>query len=129
MRHYEIDYAKVPMKQNESVSDLNLEEKRIRDFDKYFSNYYQTLFDQNIISALPETLNWPVNEYKDRVYSFDSIDDHSILLYVPQLKFTQFITNQTKEQRQLEKLLYECLPSLQDYTNSYMARLHPCFQQ
>ena len=129
MRHYEIDYAKVPMKQNESVSDLNLEEKRIRDFDKYFSNYYQTLFDQNIISALPETLNWPVHEYKDRVYSFDSIDDHSILLYVPQLKFTQFITNQTKEQRQLEKLLYECLPSLQDYTNSYMARLHPCFQQ
>ena len=97
MRHYEIDYAKVPLKVNESVSDLNLEEKRIRDFDKYFSNYYQTLFDQNIISALPETLNWPVNEYKDRVYSFDSVDDHSVLLYVPQLEFTQFITNQTKE--------------------------------
>ena len=36
MRHYEIDYAKVKISQNESVSDFNLQEVRIKDFDKYF---------------------------------------------------------------------------------------------
>ena len=36
MKHYEIDYAKVMIKQNESVSELNLDEIRIKDFDKYY---------------------------------------------------------------------------------------------
>ena len=99
MKHYEIDYAKVMIKQNESVSELNLDEIRIKDFDKYYQTHYQNQVTNGTISALPETLNWPVNEYKDRVYSFDSTDDHSVLLYVPQLPFNQFMTNQTKDQR------------------------------
>ena len=36
MRHYEIDYAKVMIMQNQSVSEFNLDEIRIKDFDKYF---------------------------------------------------------------------------------------------
>lgn len=129
MRHYEIDFAKVQIKQNESVSDLRMDEVRIKDFDAYFERFYKNQLEQGLISQLPQTLSWPVNEYKDRAFSFDTTDDHSVLLHVPHVEFYQFISNQTKEQRQLEKLLYECLPSLQDYTNSYMARLHPCFSQ
>ena len=33
MRHYEIDYAKVQIRQNTCVSDFNLDEIRIKDFN------------------------------------------------------------------------------------------------
>ena len=78
---------------------------------------------------MPESLSWPVSEYKDRILSIDSRDAHSVLLYVPQHEFKQFHSCSTKEQRYLEKLLYENLPSLDEYTNAFMARLLPCFQE
>ena len=72
---------------------MRAEEIRIKDFDEYFVNFYQNQLEQGMISKLPETLNWPVNEYKDRAYSFDTKEDHSVLLYVPQMEFYQFLTN------------------------------------
>ena len=40
MKHYEIDYAKLQIKENESVSDLGLDSIRIKDFDEYFERHY-----------------------------------------------------------------------------------------
>ena len=53
MRHYEIDFAKVQIKQNESVSDLRMDEVRIKDFDAYFERFYKNQLEQGLISQLP----------------------------------------------------------------------------
>lgn len=71
----------------------------------------------------------PAVDYKDQIHSIETVSDHSVLLYVPQLFFKMFFDSKIKEQKVLEKFLYENLPSLSDYTNSYMTRLLPCFQE
>ena len=112
VKHYQRDYARVDLHQNESVSELNLEQLRIPDFDQYFRDYYAEQLELGAIKALPEFLNEEIVEYRDQMVSIDTAAEHTVLLYVPQLYFTQFFTSKTKESRYLEKLIYECLPSL-----------------
>lgn len=75
------------MNQHENVSDLTIDRFRVKDFDAYYQNLHQAELEDGRISKLPESLSWPVAEYKDRILSIDSRDAHSVLLYVPQHEF------------------------------------------
>ena len=48
---------------------------------------------------------------------------------MPEQKFRMLIDSHTRETRALEKLFYENLPSMKEYTASYMNRLLPCFEE
>ena len=89
---------------------------RIKDFDQYYETFFRDQYEAGTIQMMPESLNWPVTEYKDTPKCLTSTDSHSILLHVPELFWRQFFDSVTKEQRYLEKLLYECLPTFQTYT-------------
>ena len=91
MRHYETTTAKVILHENESVSSLNMDRLRIKDFDFYFRNYYNDLIEQGTINSLPESLSWPVAEYKDTPISLQATEAETIILYVPQNKFKMLI--------------------------------------
>lgn len=69
MRHYETTTAKVTLHEHESVSSLNIDRLRIKDFDFYYRNHYDDLIVQQKITTLPESLSWPVAEYKDTAVS------------------------------------------------------------
>ena len=66
-KHYETAKAYVDLRQHQSVSELNLTDWRIKDFDIYFQNYYKEKVENGQIRAMPKSLEWPVSEYKDRV--------------------------------------------------------------
>mmetsp|Transcript_34348 Transcript_34348/g.42412 ORF Transcript_34348/g.42412 Transcript_34348/m.42412 type:complete len:133 (+) Transcript_34348:405-803(+) len=129
MKHYETTHARLTLHKNESVSSLNLERMRIKDFDTYFANYYEDLLENKFIREMPESLSWPVMEYKDTAVTVDATEAQTVLMYVPEAHFRMVADSHTKELRQLERMLYESLPSLKDYTASYMNRLLPCFEE
>ena len=87
MKHYEFTTARVSFLQHDSVSDLTLDRFRVKDFDAYYRDLHAGQLEAGSISRMPESLSWPVTEYKDRVLSIDSLDPHSVLLYVPQHEF------------------------------------------
>ena len=129
MRHYETTQARVMLHNGEGVSSLNIDKLRIKDYDEYFEEYYNDLLANQFIKKIPESLSWPVNEYKDTAISIDALDAHTVLLYVPEIHFRMIAKSSTKELRHLERLFYECLPSFKEYTASYMNRLLPCFEE
>ena len=99
MRHYEKTHARIMLHDQESVSSLNIEKLRIKDFDVYFEEYYHDLLDKGFIKKLPESLSWPVDHYKDSAASIDAIDAHTVLLYVPEVHFRMLAESRTRELR------------------------------
>ena len=73
-KHYETAYAYCDFRQHQSVSDLNLTDYKIKDYDQYFLDYYQEKIEQGVIKALPKSLEWPVSEYRDRPCMIQSTD-------------------------------------------------------
>ena len=65
-------YAKTELPTHGNVSYLSLDDKRIGDFDSYFENFYQDEIDNGQMSAIPESLSWPVSEYKDQIHSLET---------------------------------------------------------
>lgn len=45
MRHYETTTARVMLHEHESVSCLNMEQLKIKNFDAYFTDYYNDLIE------------------------------------------------------------------------------------
>lgn len=45
MRHYETTTARVMLHEHESVSCLNMEQLKIKNFDAYFTDHYNDLIE------------------------------------------------------------------------------------
>ena len=81
------------------------------------------------IDEIPQAAMRPVIEYKDKLLSIDTVEQHSILLHIPYLPLNQFIDSVCKDRRTVEKILCSALPTLDNYTNMYINKLLPCLQE
>ena len=84
------------------------------------------MLESGKIDEIPEAAKRPVTEYRDKLVSIDTVEEHSILLHIPHLPLSQFIDSVCKDKRTVEKILFNALPTLDNYTNIYMKKLLPC---
>ena len=52
-----------------------------------------------------------------------------MLLHVPYAQFTQVVQSFGRDQKEVEKLLFECMPTLGTYAQASLSRVFSCFQE
>ena len=70
-----------------------------------------------------------VDKYQDKPVRIDTTDAHSVLLYVPYIEFMQAVNSFGRDQKDVEKLLYECMPNLNTYVQGSIQKVFNCFQE
>ena len=88
VEHFEICDINLDFYKMESVSDFNLDQVRVQDYDIYFREIYDHMLQTGKIDSIPELALRPVKEYRDKLTSISTLDAHSILLYIPYLPLT-----------------------------------------
>ena len=86
--HFEKCQVKVELKKLKNLSDFNMEDVKIKDYKTYFDELYEHLLSSGRIEEIPELSKRPVVEFRDKLLSIDTIEEHSILLHIPHLSMT-----------------------------------------
>ena len=120
--------AKVMFEPLSTVTDANLGELRVEDYDAYFAEQYQKQVESGKAEGNPTQLH-PVSQYQDKLAKIETTEPHSVLLHVPYAEFKQVIESFGRDHKEVERLLFECMPNLGTYAQASIQRVFSCFQE
>ena len=71
----------------------------------------------------------PVTKYQDKLAKIETTEAHSVLLHVPHTQFMQVVESFGRDHKEVERLLFECMPTLGTYAQASIQRVFSCFQE
>ena len=128
VRSFEKAEARVLMEKLATVTDANLDSHRVEDYDEYFKDLYSTMIATGKMREGSMKQAY-VDKYQDKPVRIETTDAHSVLLYVPYIEFMQAVNSFGRDQKDVEKLLYECMPNLNTYAQGSIQKVFNCFQE
>jgi len=119
--------VQVPFNQSQSFSDATIDHLTPADYHALFQHDFEQLQAQGLISSdvfAPIYLG-----FQDSLQSIDTVSDESVILHVPHKEYMHALNAFSKDDKRIERILFQTMPGLSLLTSNYVTKLISLFNE